>query len=156
MCMCVSVKTDLSLRSSPAFRLLSCHALCQVYKIEVLTYTFQWFVFHRYSDFVALHKDLVRLLNLKKDMLPSKRLTGEPQPAFLATSLLSPPSVSSLGLPFMYRQQTHTGTHTHTHTHTYTHIHTHTHTYTHTQKHTHARASGEPPLFLLFRLFVLV
>jgi hypothetical protein len=37
----------------------------------------QWFVFRRYSEFHALHQKLVKQCGLKKDLLPSKRLTGE-------------------------------------------------------------------------------
>eukprot|EP01147_Barroeca_monosierra_P011203 gene11203-3259_t len=46
------------------------------YKIEVMTKTFRWLVFHRYSDFVHLHKQLMKLFNFKHDMLPSKRISG--------------------------------------------------------------------------------
>lgn len=49
----------------------------KVYRIEVMTPNQQWFVFRRYSEFHALHQKLVKQCGLKKDLLPSKRLTGE-------------------------------------------------------------------------------
>lgn len=55
-------------KSSP-----SSHAL---YKIDVMTKSNHWFVFRRYREFDELHKKLVNLYGIPKDMLPPKKLTS--------------------------------------------------------------------------------
>lgn len=47
------------------------HAL---YKIDVMTKSNHWFVFRRYREFDELHKKLVKLYGIPKDMLPPKKL----------------------------------------------------------------------------------
>lgn len=47
------------------------HAL---YKIDVMTKSNHWFVFRRYREFNELHKKLVSLYGIPKDMLPPKKL----------------------------------------------------------------------------------
>ena len=47
------------------------HAL---YKIDVMTKSNHWFVFRRYREFDELHKRLVKLYGIPKDMLPPKKL----------------------------------------------------------------------------------
>lgn len=46
------------------------HAL---YKIDVMTKSNHWFVFRRYREFNDLHKNLVSLYGIPKDMLPPKK-----------------------------------------------------------------------------------
>ena len=46
------------------------HAL---YKIDVMTKSNHWFVFRRYREFNELHKKLVSLYGIPKDMLPPKK-----------------------------------------------------------------------------------
>lgn len=47
-----------------------------VYKIDVMTKSNHWFVFRRYREFDELHKKLVSLYGIPKDMLPPKKLTS--------------------------------------------------------------------------------
>lgn len=49
------------------------HAL---YKIDVMTKSNHWFIFRRYREFYELHKKLVALYGIPKDMLPPKKLTS--------------------------------------------------------------------------------
>lgn len=49
------------------------HAL---YKIDVMTKSNHWFIFRRYREFYELHKNLVALYGIPKDMLPPKKLTS--------------------------------------------------------------------------------
>ena len=50
------------------------HAL---YKIDVMTKSNHWFVFRRYREFGELHKKLVNLYGIPKDMLPPKKFTSK-------------------------------------------------------------------------------
>eukprot|EP00051_Salpingoeca_urceolata_P007783 m.100468 g.100468 ORF g.100468 m.100468 type:complete len:886 (+) comp15401_c0_seq1:270-2927(+) len=47
-----------------------------VYQIEVMTQADQWTVMRRYSEFHQLQAKMAKLHAVKKDLLPSKRLTG--------------------------------------------------------------------------------
>lgn len=47
-----------------------------VYKIDVMTKSNHWFVFRRYREFDELHKKLVNLYGIPKDMLPPKKFTS--------------------------------------------------------------------------------
>lgn len=49
------------------------HAL---YKIDVMTKSNHWFIFRRYREFDELHKKLVSLYGIPKDMLPPKKFTS--------------------------------------------------------------------------------
>ena len=48
-----------------------------VYKIDVITKSNHWFVFRRYREFDELHKMLVSLYGIPKDMLPPKKFTSK-------------------------------------------------------------------------------
>ena len=48
-----------------------------IYKIDVMTKSNHWFVFRRYREFDELHKKLVSLYGIPKDMLPPKKFTSK-------------------------------------------------------------------------------
>lgn len=48
-----------------------------LYKIDVMTRSNHWFVFRRYREFDELHKKLVSLYSIPKDMLPPKKFTSK-------------------------------------------------------------------------------